>query len=89
MTDPRLNPGAELDALQRLYRQEIEHVMSEIDSLLARFHKRVDEAVTAHARDSLRILKSCYQENALSIPALDVLLQHLITLAGMFKHKLN
>lgn len=79
----------EADTLQRLYRREIEHAMAELESLMARLHKRADETVAAHAQDTLRVLKSCYQENALSVSALDVLLQHLLTLAGMFKHKLN
>ena len=79
---------AETDTLQRLYCQEIERVIAELDSLLGRLYEQVDATMT-HARDTLRVLKSCYQENVLSVPALDVLLQHLLILVGMFKRKLN
>ena len=82
-------PGAEIDTLQRLYRQEIERAMTEIDSLLLKLHKRVDVTIAFNAQQNLSVLKSCYQSNALTMPALDVLLQHLLTLVRMFKQKLN
>lgn len=86
--ETRANAGAEKDTLQWLYHHEIEVALTELDSLLGRLHERVD-ATTTHARDTLKVLKSCYRENVLSVAALDVLLQHLLTLTRMFKHKFN
>ncbi len=75
-------PGAEIDTLQRLYRQEVERVMRELEARLLR--ERADVRGVGYARDNLRVLKACYLSNTLSVQALDVLLQHLITLTRIF-----
>lgn len=77
--------GVEPGLLERLYRQEIERTLAELDALTQGFQGQVDSPIASHVRDSLKLLSACYQTSALSTQALDVLAQHLHTLVQALK----
>jgi hypothetical protein len=82
-------PEVEIDSLQQLYRQEIEQTTRELEAALTRLHQGVSEPLKVHLNETLSVLKSCFVRNTLSVPALDVMLQHLRALSALFNQKSN
>lgn len=70
--------------LQQRYRNEIESVMEELKALLPAYREQLGGRTYDLAQANLSLLTSCYHSNVLSVPALEVLLEHLLTLSHMF-----
>lgn len=74
--------------LEQHYRGEIERVVKELGKLLPAYREQLGGRTYDLAQANLSALASCYGRNVLNVPALEVLLEHLLTLSHMFTCKL-
>lgn len=76
-------------ALAQRYNGEIERLLTELWTALPSYRKGAGEKTYHLVRENLEVLTDCFHTNALSVPALGVLRDHLWMLSRLLAYRMT